>query len=223
MLCPVDQAHTIAQPIYLQDRQLELEQCPVCRGIWVNHDSAEHLTEANVEAIDTGTPPFSRYSTLRCPVDGILLAPLPELTGGTAQELRGCPSCLGVWFAAGQLREFVANKRGQAMAELAATPAPLRNFVGASLISFVLASGLALAGFRFAARISAEGTTPTPLVSDLKLGLWFLVFAELLIWPLIFARDIRLLRASSRVHLISYFWTAVVIVTTLITFTLTRL
>lgn len=226
MFCPVDQAHTEPKHFYLKEKELALEQCPVCRGIWVDRQDLDSLTEGHVVTIDTGEPVVSRYASLRCPIDTTPLIAAAELTVGTGGEVRGCPACQGVWFAAGQLRQYIAAKRQLAVSEAEQLPgASLRKFVVGNLLLLVVAAGLALGGFSFSNRVTAEpAAAATGIPTDLKLALWFLVFVELAAWPLVFARNIgRAKRKLRSPWPLSYVWLSVVITTTVITFVITQL
>lgn len=226
MFCPVDEAATEPHQFYFQDKEIELRQCPVCRGIWVERQDLDFLTEGQAVTIDTGEPPVGRYASLRCPSDTTPLVAAAELTVGSGGEVRGCPACQGVWFAAGQLRQYVAAKRQLAVSEAEQLPgASLRTFVVGNLVLLLIAAALAFGGFSFSNRVTAEpAAAPTGIPTDLKLALWFLVFVELALWPLVFARDIgRIKRKRRSPWPLSHLWLLVVIGTIVITFVITQL
>ncbi len=73
MLCPV--CHKDA--LIVEYRDIELDYCPVCRGVWFDAGELELLMAS------AGFDDFRRY------LEGILNAPKPD----TSEKERKCPAC----------------------------------------------------------------------------------------------------------------------------------
>ena len=89
---------------------IEIERCIACHGLWfdmLEHEELKGLPGS--EVIDDGLPEvgraFDAEGTLRCPS---CAGPLVRMVDGQQSHLwfESCASCHGVFFDAGEFRDF---------------------------------------------------------------------------------------------------------------------
>lgn len=219
MNCPVDETPTDVREFQVQGRVVILRQCPTCMGIWALEPDLDYLNHAIVSDLDRGSPPVNRDPYIRCPIDHAVLTTLEQASG--IVDVRSCPVCRGTWFPAGNLTRYVAI-HGQRSSPRASS---LRNFVVPNLMLFMGALAAAAFGFSSSSRLISADSAGRELsaAGNFKAGLWFLVLLELLVWPIVFTRDIKRFQALHlRQPMMSYFWLAIIIATTITTFVITK-
>lgn len=110
MNCPKCQAEM--ETVRAPGLDVDVDRCTACGGLWF--DNLEHvkLKSHGLEGIDTGepAPENSSAATARDPVD------CPRCQRGTIRmvdarqthiEFEKCPTCSGVFFDAGEFRDYV--------------------------------------------------------------------------------------------------------------------
>jgi Zn-finger nucleic acid-binding protein len=87
-----------------------VDRCVTCKGLWFDAREHEHLKEAEgSEAIDTGSkggsPPMPPGAKVMCPV---CHTPMIQMSDHNQPHLKyeSCTVCYGVFFDAGEFRDF---------------------------------------------------------------------------------------------------------------------
>lgn len=94
-----------------QYQGVEYEQCTSCRGLWFDALEAEELLDAKDPAqIDTGDvkegKKLNRTRAIMCPKCNVGMAAVHDIEQPHIQ-LESCPKCHGVFFDAGEFKDFV--------------------------------------------------------------------------------------------------------------------
>jgi Zn-finger nucleic acid-binding protein len=90
---------------------VELDRCTNCQGIWLDHLEKDDLSELKgSESVDIGDPGLGkRYNKqdkdIFCPNDGVKLSNMVDANQPHIWY-ECCPSCFGVFFDAGEFRDF---------------------------------------------------------------------------------------------------------------------
>jgi Zn-finger nucleic acid-binding protein len=87
-----------------------VDRCTSCGGLWF--DALEHTNlkrKEGSESLDTGDPDVGRThdakAVVLCPVDGQRMVRMVDVTQPHIW-LESCPACGGVFFDAGEFRDF---------------------------------------------------------------------------------------------------------------------
>lgn len=89
---------------------VEVDRCKLCKGIWFDATEHEKLREMEgAEAIDVGDPQvgelFNREEGINCPVCKVRMIPMVD-KDQTHIWYEGCTVCYGVFFDAGEFKDF---------------------------------------------------------------------------------------------------------------------
>ena len=91
-------------------RGIEVDRCTGCAGLWFDLLEQEDLRRRSAaHAIDTGDPAvghqYDKVGLIRCPLDG---QPMVRMVDKSQPSLwlESCPSCHGMFFDAGEFRDF---------------------------------------------------------------------------------------------------------------------
>lgn len=109
MVCPKCQSEMEK----VRHGRIEVDRCTVCRGLWFDMASLEQLRQMEgSEAIDIGSAAegqkWNQVTRVDCPDCGTrLVAMVDRIQPSLWYEV--CPTCYGVFFDAGEFREFKAE------------------------------------------------------------------------------------------------------------------
>jgi Zn-finger nucleic acid-binding protein len=99
--------HAFLEEIEL--REIPLDRCPCCAGIWFDNAEVSELTRLKnqLSGFESIVPSSSFHAeNMPCPkCDGVTLRRLVMQSGGRDKILYRCASCLGTWIDRGELRE----------------------------------------------------------------------------------------------------------------------
>lgn len=125
MKCP----KCVAEMAKVDFEGVEIDRCTGCQGIWfdmLEHEDLKALSGS--DAIDTGSPELGkaqdRQDRVACPVCGVpmigmVVAAQPHIS------YEACTVCYGVYFDAGEFRDFREETLGETIkALLGASRAP---------------------------------------------------------------------------------------------------
>lgn len=89
---------------------IEVDRCTGCSGLWFDLLEQEDLREEpGSDALDTGDPEVGRrydqVGLIRCPVDHEPMVRMVD-KGQPHLWLESCPLCYGMFFDAGEFRDF---------------------------------------------------------------------------------------------------------------------
>lgn len=109
LTCPKDQG----QMLHADAGGIWVERCDCCGGIWLDCGELDRLLRDKkvVQEVDTGSAltlrrfSLSAVGTRKCPRDGAVLTTLRHPEQGHI-EIDRCPSCLGVFLDAGELKDL---------------------------------------------------------------------------------------------------------------------
>ena len=94
---------------------VEVDRCELCRGIWFDADEFARLREiADSHTIDDGSPIIGSLKDARrnagCPICKVPMVSFdaPDIKRGF--KLERCPRCKGMFFDAGEYRDFVLDQ-----------------------------------------------------------------------------------------------------------------
>ena len=89
---------------------IAVDRCVGCKGLWFDMLDHEHLKAIEgSEAIDFGDPEvgkkFNKIDDIKCPTCS---APMLKMVDRDQPHIwyEGCPSCFGVFFDAGEFRDY---------------------------------------------------------------------------------------------------------------------
>lgn len=106
MQCP--KCHTDMKQIEFEG--VQVDRCYNCYGIWFDFQEQQQLKDKQgATQIDSGDPTTARRTNLirkiYCPRDGALMTPLVDLKQPHI-EYEACPHCYGVFFDAGEFKDY---------------------------------------------------------------------------------------------------------------------
>jgi len=122
MLCPKCKSEMEK----VQFKSIEVDRCTHCRGIWFDMLEADRLKAlAGSEAIDVGDPKVGRkhnqQGDINCPKCGTrMLAMVDARQPHIWYE--SCASCFGVYFDAGEFRDYKEESLWDFFKDLVAKP-----------------------------------------------------------------------------------------------------
>jgi len=104
--CPKCQG--TSEPVVYAD--IEVDRCTDCKGIWFDSLEAQTLKEIRgSESIDVGDPAtgqqFNEMGKINCPKCGTQMTKMVDLNQSHIWYEK-CPVCYGIWFDAGEFRDF---------------------------------------------------------------------------------------------------------------------
>jgi Zn-finger nucleic acid-binding protein len=88
----------------------EVNRCTNCKGLWFDLREQEHLKDIEgSESIDVGTPeegaPYNEVGRIEC---SICHTPMIRMVDAAQPHIwyESCPTCYGVFFDAGEFRDY---------------------------------------------------------------------------------------------------------------------
>lgn len=159
MLCPRCQKPMRATLEQGPSGRVELDVCPLCRGIWFDSGELALLTQVGNSELfdlqspllegDTPTVPCPRHPTQRMIERQLASARMGALASATesaagAKPLRidQCPRCSGLWFDSGELEQLVTALRDSRMAPFLVDPKIMNRPTSGLLWMFMFLTGL---------------------------------------------------------------------------------
>lgn len=91
--------------VILEYKEVELDFCPTCRGVWLDEGELEQILHDRDAAMNLVDWTGGRKGERRCPrcMEKMHVIKLPN--GGP--EIDVCPAACGIWFDQGELRAAV--------------------------------------------------------------------------------------------------------------------
>jgi Zn-finger nucleic acid-binding protein len=101
---------------------VEIDRCTTCQGIWFDRNEQEQLRKkAGSETIDTGSQErgeqFDTVQDIVCPRDGAMMRHI-VVANQRHIGYEKCPRCGGVFFDAGEFRDFKTVTLGELIKSL---------------------------------------------------------------------------------------------------------
>lgn len=89
---------------------IQVERCTKCKGLWFDLRKQEHLKDLKgSESIDVGSPKggtdYNRVGSIEC---SICHTPMIRMVDAIQPHIwyESCPTCFGVFFDAGEFRDY---------------------------------------------------------------------------------------------------------------------
>ena len=104
---------------------VNVEQCQCCGGLWLDCGELERLAKEKpvADKVDTGRPltpkayALGAPGTRVCPRDGAILATMKH-PQQTHVAIDRCPTCLGIFLDAGELKDLATFSLGERLRSL---------------------------------------------------------------------------------------------------------
>lgn len=141
--------------------RVEIDVCPLCRGIWFDGGELATLTQVGNSELfdlqspllegDTPTVPCPRHTDVRMLERQLASARMGALASGTDKadaskhgplRIDQCPKCSGLWFDGGELEQLVTALRDSRMAPFLVDPAIMNKPTSGLLWMFMFLTGL---------------------------------------------------------------------------------